>query len=268
MIRMTMSRNPTATYADRVYLSPHLDDAALSCGGTMFAQTRAGRSVSVVNVFAGVPDYADLSAFARAKHAVWGDPEDVVAARRIEDRCAQQILGVDSVDWDHLDAIYRTVGQRVLYPNEAAIFGELDTAESDLGWQLADEIDARLADYDATRIYAPLGIGHHVDHLVVRSAGLVLRACGWDVLFYEDFPYVWRNDLAATPIPAALDDLGDWQSVVQAIDVERKIKAIACYESQVGDLFGDVETMARAVRDHATDVGHGYPAERSWRLVR
>ena len=34
----------------RVYLSPHLDDAALSCGGRIYQERQAGLSVLVLNL--------------------------------------------------------------------------------------------------------------------------------------------------------------------------------------------------------------------------
>ncbi len=38
-----------------IVLSPHLDDAALSCGGFIARMTAAGERVLVVNVCSGIP---------------------------------------------------------------------------------------------------------------------------------------------------------------------------------------------------------------------
>ena len=40
-------------YYNHVYLSPHLDDIALSCAGRIAAQVAAGELVLVVTVFSG-----------------------------------------------------------------------------------------------------------------------------------------------------------------------------------------------------------------------
>lgn len=265
-----------------VYVSPHLDDAALSCGGTIFQQTQAGEEVLVVNVFAGLPEYDQLSAFARAKHAVWGSPGDVVAARRAEDEAALSILGADAVYWAYGDAIYRVEGDRALYPSEAGIFGDVDPAEADLPAELADRVEAILDRWAGAICYAPLGIGHHVDHLIVREAGLVLAERGRRVWFYEDFPYVWWNltdhptkseavrDEGGTQMDTQLGLRlasrlpGEWASEIWPIAVDPKIRAIACYGPQVDDLFGGEETMAEIVRKYAESVGGDCAAERFW----
>ena len=43
------------TMTDHLYLSPHFDDAALSCGGQIATFTAAGQSVLVVTITGGDP---------------------------------------------------------------------------------------------------------------------------------------------------------------------------------------------------------------------
>lgn len=267
-----------------IYLSPHLDDAALSCGGTIWGQTEAGEHVIVINVFAGTPDYGQLSAFAREKHATWGSPTDVVSARRTEDQAALTMLRAEGIDWDYLDAIYRVDGARALYPSEANIFGAVDPADADLRKQVEEDVKAVLSQARGTACYAPLGFGNHVDHQIMRDVGLALVDRGRRVTFYEDFPYVWweaqANQVGETtalptsdkagpltlPLPSHVEGLGEWTPDVHAIDVEQKISAVACYKSQISDLFGTREAMAEAVREYAGSVSGDHYAERFWRL--
>lgn len=251
---------------DHIYLSPHLDDAALSCGGTIQRQTQAREGVLVVNVCAGAPDYRNLSSFAREKHTQWGAPDDVVATRRTEDRQALASLGAHVMYWDYLDAIYRIAEGRALYPDEEAIFGEVHPAEAELLARLADDIAALLDAHSGAALYAPLAVGHHVDHQLVRDATLRLTQAGRRVWFYEDFPYVrWGVDALQKAL-RGLEKEGDWESEVWPIDVEAKILAIARYHTQMADLFGTTERMAQAVREYARSVasGEGY-GERFWR---
>lgn len=257
-----------------VYLSPHLDDAALSCGGAIWKQTQAGQRVLVINVFAGIPDYNRLSEFAQEKHTAWGSPEDAVATRRAEDQAAMTRLGADVVYWDYLDAIYRIDGTRVLYPDRRGIFGDVDPADTPLLEQLVTDVDAVLGKAGDATCYAPLAIGHHVDHQIVRDVGLTLVERGRRVRWYEDFPYVWwesvetRDRQSSTghgPVMSInLDVLSpaEWRPDIHIIDVEAKIAAIACYASQIPDLFGSEEAMAEAVRAHARLVGGDHYAER------
>ena len=269
-----------------VYLSPHLDDAALSCGGTIFQQTQAGQRALVVNVFAGAPDPGKLPAFAQEKHVVWGNPEDVIATRRAEDEAALAILGADAVYWEYGDAIYRVDGDRALYPSEAGIFGDVDPTEHHLPAGLADRVEAIVDRASNAVCYVPLGVGHHVDHLIARDVGRLLLRRGRSVAFYEDFPYVWWNlthhpinseanrrsrlGLGHQPVPTtsfpppALKELGDWEAHTRAIDIEPKIRAVACYSAQVEDLFAGEEAMAGAVSEYAKTVGGDHDAERFW----
>ena len=102
---------------DHIYLSPHLDDAVLSCGGRIWQQARAGGRVLVVTVFASPPaPGAPLSPFARSLHARWGHPAGAVARRQEEDRAAVAILGAQAVHWPYADCIYRQApGGRFLF---------------------------------------------------------------------------------------------------------------------------------------------------------
>ena len=62
-----------------IILSPHYDDAALSCGGLIAQRAAAGDLVEIATVFGGRPDMATLSPFARAIHARPGATADLIA---------------------------------------------------------------------------------------------------------------------------------------------------------------------------------------------
>ena len=71
-----------------LYLSPHFDDAALSCGGLIRQLVLEDTQVLVATIFAGEPPPADISPFAAGMHARWGDVEHSSTVRREEDRKA------------------------------------------------------------------------------------------------------------------------------------------------------------------------------------
>ncbi|MFN8482609.1 MAG: PIG-L family deacetylase [Anaerolineae bacterium] len=248
-----------------VVLSPHMDDAVLSCGGVMAAKVGQGEPVRVVNVFAGVPDYTHLSPYAERQHTKWGQPADPVGMRRAEDRLALAPLGVAVDDWEWYDAIYREVDGRFLYTDHATTFGPVNPAESPLVAALAARLAAfRQAD-SGVIYYAPLGVGGHVDHRLARDAALALARQGAAVLFYEDFPYVARwggleEALAEVPVR--------WRPVWERIDVDAKIAAIARYPSQLSAIFGDDDPPA-VVRGYAESIApDGQDTwERLWRIA-
>ncbi|MEZ4658337.1 MAG: PIG-L family deacetylase [Caldilineaceae bacterium] len=132
-------------YYDYIYLSPHLDDAALSCGGQIYQQTAVGKSVLIVTVMAGDPNVAEFSDYIQSLHERWELAADAAAARRAEDLAACQILGADAHHLDLPDCIYRYDGQseRFLYLSDADIFGDVHEAEAGLVEALTTQL-ARL----------------------------------------------------------------------------------------------------------------------------
>src|SRR6266545_1363225 len=140
-----------------VYLSPHLDDAPLSCGGAMAAHMAAGERVLVVTICTAAPPAAGpFSALAEELHTNWGLAADqAVAARLREERLAMERLGVDYFWVDRLDAIYR---YPELYNRRESLFGTPapdDPLFADLR-KLFGELHQRLP---SATCYAPLGIG-------------------------------------------------------------------------------------------------------------
>lgn len=225
-----------------IVLSPHYDDAALSCGGMIAQRSAASDPVVVATLFGGQPDPATLSPFARSIHARPGAGDDLLAQRRAEERAALAILAAQPRPGDYLDCIYRQEqpGGRWLYASEEAIFGALDRADAALEEELAAAVAALAPIADCT-IYAPLAIGSHVDHQLTRKAARRLLEAGYPVRFYEDYPYAARD---AGGLAAALQagaPGGRWQPVTVALDrrsLDVKIAAVAAYTSQLDVLFG------------------------------
>jgi LmbE family N-acetylglucosaminyl deacetylase len=245
----------------QIYLSPHLDDVALSCGGRIWQQTRAGARVVVVTVFAAAPDpHTPLSSYARELHARWGQSAAAVQRRQEEDVQALALLGAEPLHWPYMDCIYRSIpGGGVPYASEDALWGEIDPSETGLIRELAVRITA-LWPPSRGMLYVPLGAGRHVDHRIVRQAA---ERAGRSLTYYEDFPYA--EDRKA--VKAAMTDSG-WKAELLPLSqeaLEGKIAAIACYRSQISTFWGDRTHMAAAVRAFAQRTGDGTPAERYWR---
>ena len=144
-----------------------------------------------------------------------------------------------------------------------------------------------IARLEPTRVYLPMGIGGHVDHQLARDAGLALLADArrWmmpcpdyanRVVLYEDFPYAWWEDFGSlgdmpegslAALPADMSLTAEFADISDQI--ERKIRGIALYESQIERLFDTQKAMASAVRAYAArtgDIGRvpGGLAERYW----
>ena len=167
-----------------IYLSPHLDDAAYSCGGLLWTQTQAGEEVGVWTLFAGDPPAGRLSPFAEHMHARWGITDRSFGARRAEDDRACAMLGAEYRHYPFSTCIYRRGGRRAqnLYPTDKHMFGKLSPADSGVADELAGELIRALP--PQAQLVCPLGLGNHVDHLLTR---LVAERLGRPILYYEDF---------------------------------------------------------------------------------
>lgn len=244
-----------------VYLSPHLDDAALSCGGAIAQQRANGEQVLVVALCtAAPPPDANFSALAQEFHSIWQlTPAEAVAARLREETTALVFLNVDSYWAGVLDAIYR---YPEAYHSRDSLFGT-PHADDPL-WETLRQFCAALRQrVPSATIYAPLGVGQHVDHQITYRAAL--DGAGQPLAFYEDFPYV--------TVPGALErrlaDLDEALSPrTRGIDatLATKINTVHQYPSQLDELFGGADGMVRAVTDYAHSVrpeGNEY-GERVW----
>ncbi len=178
-----------------LFLSPHFDDVALSCGGYVRECAAAGESVTVVTVCAGAPGDAPLSPFALAQHRRWGNPRDPIAVRAAEDRRAVRLLGAHHVHLSIPDAIYRRKpnGMPLVHSNRS-LFGRGYVLETALVDEVARQVRALAPRKRRATIVAPLGTGRHVDHLLTRDATLGLRALGYTVWWYEELPYAEKRN--------------------------------------------------------------------------
>ena len=248
-----------------IFVSPHMDDAVLSCGGLIYQLAQAGESVTVFSVMAGsVPPDVPISPFIEEHFQRWRLGPDPVPGRRAEDTRAVQWLGAHVRFGRFPDVLYRTDGQgSPLCPDLGAMFGEIDPRDPVLAQM--DQITGWLD--PAATIYAPLGAGHHVDHQLVRNAvsSWARTQRGVAVLFYEEYPYSAQGTGA---VQAALDRLdGPPVPVIQPLSdqaLDAKIQAIACYESQISTFWDDRARMAESVRQYAAHIGQGRYAERLW----
>jgi len=253
-----------------VYLSPHLDDAVLSCGGTIYAQTRRGERVLVVTAFAGSPTNPDFTPFARELRERWGGASGPFAVRRAEDRAATTRLGAEALHLGYLDCVYRShpdTGE-ALYPTVEKIFAEVHPTEASLADVLYDDVRERVADDGQPLVYAPLAAGHHVDHQIVRRTAIRLLDDGIAVAFYEDWPYAGDAEAVAR----ALAEMGQrWRRSVSPLSetaLTAKGDAVACYASQISTFWPNLEAMRLALREHAERVGEAGPGEAFWSPAR
>jgi hypothetical protein len=225
-------------------LSPHLDDAVLSCWHLL---TQPG-DVTVINVFAGVP--ASPGALAWWDRVTGARDSGQRARERVEeDREALALAGRQPVNLAFLDEQYRDVEQPLA--------------------PLIAQTARRLV--PGVHVYAPAALGGHADHALVRAAGLELRRRGFVVSLYADLPHatfhgwpawvtgagtaasadlataLWDRTLAETRVSPAM-----MPREVHELDPHghaRKLEAVRAYVTQVEGL---AEFLGRPLTDHET----------------
>lgn len=259
-----------------IFLSPHLDDAVLSCGGMIHTYADHGARVVVVTLCTANPPPGPLSLYAQALHERWAAddgrtrtpaPADMVATRRAEDLAALAHLGAEAVHLDVPDCIYRLNPATgwPLYASDQALFGSVHPAELSLVRRLATRLTTLLRGFGRHHLYVPLTVGGHVDHQVARRAA---EAAGGIHAYYEDYPYTatagdrWPNAAQTT---AADRPLTPEFVRLSEPHLAAKVAAIGHYASQISTFWPDAAAMDRAVRQFAAVTGGDAPAERVWR---
>lgn len=248
-----------------VYLSAHLDDVPLSCGGQIRRLVRENQTVTAVTIFAGIPDLSgDTSPLIDNLHKLWGDVENMTEARREEDRRAATTLGMNCLQLDFLDCIYRKnpVTGQYFFTKFGDIMGSIKNEDASLPPLIADSVRTRFPQTTDARIFAPLAVGGHIDHRLTCLAGHLLRRSGYQVVFYEDFPYA-EEPGATEKAQALLPDTLAWKEetvVLSENDIALKIEAVMCYESQLVMIFKDPIVTGPRVRAFIEKTG----GERIW----
>jgi LmbE family N-acetylglucosaminyl deacetylase len=268
-----------------VFLSPHPDDAALSCGGLIALLRDRGQPVTIVSVFSGSGSSDRLTPYQRlalgfGEEATAGEvhdtaeptPQSIRNVRRAEDEAFARFAGATIEFLDLPDAVFRG------YEGDVQLMAPPRTDDP----APVEPLRRILATLDPTRLYGPLSIGGHVDHRQVRRALASLLAEPGSpylvrTLFYEDFPYAHnvgfeRLDQLDPEIAAGMPAGAVLEPEYEEIgrQVERKLEGLRSYDSQLGRLFGPGgNRLPAAVRDRAARVGElgGVgPAERYWRI--
>ena len=226
-----------------VLLSPHFDDALLSCWALL---AKDDREILVVNVFAGAPgsgvrgDWDSRVGLSRLDRLRGRDSAWLVRQRAAEDRDALAGVGRTAVNLSLLDAQYRRCPAHGLPDNSsdeimAELFREVPRASAAL-------LPAAIAPSDAET---------HRDHLLVRSLLGPLGSFGGPVQLYADLPYAaragwpgWVTGNAGSPEAESA-----WERALQAVglrldavapdvrelstdDQERKRNALEGYRTQ------------------------------------
>lgn len=238
-------------------VSPHFDDAALSCSALL----ERGEPVDVLTVFSGAPEPPQQGWW--DEQCGFASSAESVPARRREDESALasgghriRLLGL--LERQHFEG-----------PRPAGDADRIGAAVHDWlaetgGGTVAVPAGAGWAPYwlpprVAKKLREPSGPEPHHDHVFTREALLAARLEGASLVLYEELPYLWGGSAARAARRSARARGFRAQPEVVPIDRERKAKRIGAYTSQVPHISppeGRLDSPAVLP-----------PAERYWRLL-
>ncbi|MGO9971271.1 MAG: PIG-L deacetylase family protein [Solirubrobacteraceae bacterium] len=230
-----------------VVLSPHLDDAVLSCGA-LINYARQRTSVTVATLFTeGAPGPYTLSARRHLWRMGIRDAEQLYDRRRSEDRALLESLGLK---WFHAgltEALYRKkpgapvsdhCWRRRIIPELTHVYptyrlhitsGRIAAQDIETLHRVCHVVEMLSREPGPRVLLAPLGIGGHVDHVLVRTAA---RLSGEVVVYYSEFPYNRRYPTDSEFVQRRALIATTWtRGLVLKPDL------IRAYETQACDLF-------------------------------
>ena len=246
-----------------IFISPHFDDAVLSCGGLMSKLSEKNTQLLSITVFTGEPSEKEtLSTVAKSFHDAWDSGENPYTIRKKEEKKVLDKLN-SSYKWlEKLDVIYRFADVKIkdgilnpgVSPEEDPVFSEIFA-----------EILEIVKESPDCYIFAPLGIGNHPDHLVVNLAMRSIKNLypELNLFFYEDFPYAITGDLKKKLAEY------EYKPKSKNIDIhdslQNRVELIKIYESQLDNVFEGAKNIEEIIRDYTERVGvQNRPQERYW----
>ena len=231
-----------------LFLSPHLDDVAFSCGGTLVKLAAAGWRCVLATAFTrSVPNPTGFALKCQTDKGL--SPEiDYLAVRRAEDAEFGRVVGAAEVLWlDFPEAPHRG------YELPAELFAGVKPGD-DIAVALAVRLRDLWRELSPDWTFAPQGLGRHADHLQLIAA-VTATVPADAVTWYRDTPYALREP----PGPA---DFG----VSLGGHLATKLDGCAAYRTQLGFQFGGEAAMREALagfaRREADAAGLAGPAER------
>jgi LmbE family N-acetylglucosaminyl deacetylase len=250
-----------------VYLSPHSDDVAFSCGGLLWEQAQAGQAAQVWTICAGDPPPGPISPFAQALQDRWGVGKSSGERRRQEDLVSCNLLGAVPRHLPIPDCIYRRDPDRgdFLYPSEESLFGPLHPAEDGLVEQLAGLLEQTISTGTAREVnlVCPLTLGGHVDHRLTRAAieRIQSHCPAVRVWYYADFPYVL--DDSAVLVQLAQERWEAQVFPISAPGLQTWQRSMAAHASQVSTFWSGIPEMQASIQAYCEETG----GVRLWRKI-
>lgn len=244
-------------------IEPHMDDAALSVGGRLLH--RRGKSrITILSVV----KRSNFSSYMKIQRGIL-DVDHVTSLRQHESDYAVKFLAAEHCSLNWTDAPLRHHPAERWTPDTARRFIAKPSQFVDLSplpkeiSALAEALASKVKKFGPNELWIPLGVGHHVDHALTRSACMLMLSKHqkdlphMSVTFYEDVPY--NMDLNhATHICDVLRRSGMNLSrqTEDITDVfEEKLRLVAIYGTQFKRSFVEPQLRSLGRRESGSQNG-------------
>lgn len=223
-----------------LFLSPHLDDVAFSCGGTLAALSAAGWRCVLATAFTrSVPNPTGFALRCQTDKGL-AATVDYLAVRRAEDAEFARAVGAADVLWlDFPEAPHRG------YESAPELFAGVKPGD-DVWQPLAERVAGLTLAHGPELVFVPQGLGNHADHRqLIRAVAQVVPPDA--VTRYRDTPYVLRDPDGISERPLFAVPLGD--------HLAAKLDGCAAYRTQLVFQFGGEASMREKLTAFAIDEG-------------
>lgn len=232
-----------------IFISPHLDDVALSVGGIVNNLIDTKIDTEIWTFFSGSPDNENLSDFALSLHNRWELPWNAPKIRRLEDKKACKILGARYKHFNIPDCIYRNDREgNPIIREEDDLYQPIPDSQQFLVKKIADQINYHATSNDI--FVSPMAIGNHIDHRIIVAAIKMMPPP--KMLFYEDYPYIVKSRSS----PIDYSKLTPHKFELTEENIKTWHAAIAEYQSQISTFWKNTSRMKEEIIEFA-DRGGG-----------
>lgn len=227
-----------------IFISPHLDDAAFSIGGLLLELQKKKIKTKVVNVFtkAGNAPYT-ISVKRFLKECGETDASKLFVKRIAEDKSALNSVSAKVVNLNFTDALWRKrkTGQIIkllsnlvpeliyTYPIFRLTIARGLISKNDKGLSSSLEEKLKALHLDNSIVFCPIGIGLHVDHLIVRD---ICKKVFTKVVYWADYPY-----LKTASVNKQFVKSKNLKTYIFKIDRTKKSNLVNMYKSQTKAIF-------------------------------
>ncbi len=234
------------------FVSPHLDDAALSAGGLISHLARKTKVVVITAFTEAGKDKHSLSAVAYIKQCRYKKEkvQEFFEARKKEDRKLFESYTIEIIHLGLLDALWRKKRSlniiekfstlffndfRYIYPTHRLHIskGKIFKEDEENLRKLEKKLKGIVGEGNNSVVFCPLGLGRHVDHIMAREACTNVFP---RVIYWEDSPYNLYHELEKDFIRKMglkRKDFGKNQTVRKSM--------YPAYKTQFGKLFNGEE---------------------------